>query len=1273
MDKLHQLIQYFREYDLYNNMLSNEIRDKQAKDVLLKNCDYSFISDQMAGRKRDKIYSALQRKLDKKQSAEAKQKISLYVDDQISLEELIDALPLVKRLYEEKEKVNEIKHSNSFHVYYPIFYNKRKHTQQSLLTFSCELQEDTLRIVKLYANKDILTLVIAIQNDLELADARTLYAGQLDELSTAVDALRESQSFVELYEMVSHHFQRITKAELGGFVSTGDWQLIDKATVSFEPADEVIDNCFRDELETLAQQYQNDGYLPETVQRFLGLSDCETMDISHNDFSGIHMGSYQSDYPINQKQWQIMQLGGQSRLLCVDGPPGTGKTTLLKEMIAEELVLKADALLEVWDADWTCLGDDCKGIYRSPLGGGNSHSIVISSTNNKAIDNIGFELLHEIEFFSGFASTIPHNERPYMGMLCARLGKSDNVEEFYENFYAGFCQHLGETEITKEDAHSICNEYRCSRDELIQLNDGITKLLEHRIAFPQFSTYNDILRMVQELESDIAALTGQAVQLESHISVRRLQQASLESQIEGLRQNQAEAGQLLEKLEAKIHTLYEDLQEYERIGGIKRILRFLFPKVGSLLKKYGSAQQIRDEIGICRAAATQQQGTIGELSARIDKDSSEMVSIQDATAALETQLAAVGLRCKERASQRDALASYCGDLKQYADIREFAEVDLIGASVHQLRNLPALMKLRYHLFTAALRVFEAYILIHKEPILHNLGLTLTKTEGSGSSFYSWCWATQNLYSVSEQDKQALVRVLWETFFLCFPVVTTTLHSFRKKTFAFLPELFDVLMLDESGQVVPYYVVAPLYRARRVTFVGDVYQIEPIKSVPTGLLEKKYRPLLGDESYDRFCIDAASAQSYAASASDYFEVIDDRPGGVMLNEHRRCEPSIMAFSNRHIYHNVLTLIGDDNNDKLFGCNLVAFDVRGFKAKEHYNQAEIDACKQIVEQLVARYGEAVRDEIGVITPFSRQAEKLKQAIRGVEIGTVHVFQGAEKKYILFSCVLDNTTDASGLYQFVGGKGNLLNVAFSRAKKQFIFVGNFQAARDAGNYLKLAMDIIAEHGALFSLFDTELLINSNFLTDRGIIQILAGGQEVSTDDEIGVYLRSRIPEDIIAEPKLHNDILKNMLSMARENLYIISPWIGGNVVTSDMLEAIKQKIDSGVSIQIVFGHKAVKCSLDNIDDLVEKDVPWRREDAARVIRALQEQLGDALRYAPPSHIKLLLVDSRYLFIGSFNWLFNSGKTKQKEISCLITNPNTIAYTKERFLSDKIHAKLK
>ena len=36
MGDIHQLIEYFEDYDFYDNVLSAEVRDKEAKDILLE-------------------------------------------------------------------------------------------------------------------------------------------------------------------------------------------------------------------------------------------------------------------------------------------------------------------------------------------------------------------------------------------------------------------------------------------------------------------------------------------------------------------------------------------------------------------------------------------------------------------------------------------------------------------------------------------------------------------------------------------------------------------------------------------------------------------------------------------------------------------------------------------------------------------------------------------------------------------------------------------------------------------------------------------------------------------------------------------------------------------------------------------------------------------------------------------------------------------------------------------------------------------------------------
>lgn len=86
----------------------------------------------------------------------------------------------------------------------------------------------------------------------------------------------------------------------------------------------------------------------------------------------------------------------------------------------------------------------------------------------------------------------------------------------------------------------------------------------------------------------------------------------------------------------------------------------------------------------------------------------------------------------------------------------------------------------------------------------------------------------------------------------------------------------------------------------------------------------------------------------------------------------------------------------------------------------------------------------DIIGIITPFTGQKFTLKNMLKksGIDtakltIGTVHTLQGAERSIIIFSSTY-GLNDAGKGYFFDSGV-NMLNVAVSRAKEAFIFFGN------------------------------------------------------------------------------------------------------------------------------------------------------------------------------------------------------------------------------------------
>lgn len=86
---------------------------------------------------------------------------------------------------------------------------------------------------------------------------------------------------------------------------------------------------------------------------------------------------------------------------------------------------------------------------------------------------------------------------------------------------------------------------------------------------------------------------------------------------------------------------------------------------------------------------------------------------------------------------------------------------------------------------------------------------------------------------------------------------------------------------------------------------------------------------------------------------------------------------------------------------------------------------------------------KELVGVITPFKSQSILIKTMIRKeipdyaqfIDVGTVHTFQGAERKVIIFSSVYGNE---DGCF-FINKQENLMNVAVSRAKDSFLVFGD------------------------------------------------------------------------------------------------------------------------------------------------------------------------------------------------------------------------------------------
>ena len=145
-----------------------------------------------------------------------------------------------------------------------------------------------------------------------------------------------------------------------------------------------------------------------------------------------------------------------------------------------------------------------------------------------------------------------------------------------------------------------------------------------------------------------------------------------------------------------------------------------------------------------------------------------------------------------------------------------------------------------------------------------------------------------------------------------------------------------------------------------------------------------------------------------------------------------------------------------------------DVRGTKEK-NVNTSEIDICSRIVDKLLEINGEDYKKNIGIITPYKNQVNRLASNFKDISCGTVHAFQGKEKETIILSLVIDDPRNIGNL-NFVGGKPNFLNVAFTRAKSQLIIVGNYEVCSTARNYLSKAIQTVKDYGTIYSVYEPD-----------------------------------------------------------------------------------------------------------------------------------------------------------------------------------------------------------
>lgn len=165
----------------------------------------------------------------------------------------------------------------------------------------------------------------------------------------------------------------------------------------------------------------------------------------------------------------------------------------------------------------------------------------------------------------------------------------------------------------------------------------------------------------------------------------------------------------------------------------------------------------------------------------------------------------------------------------------------------------------------------------------------------------------------------------------------------------------------------------------------------------------------------------------------------------------------------------------------------------------------------------------------------------------------------------------------------------------------------------------------------------------------------------DVVGITSEEQDPLDVSASSRVrsvsvfeHADLLAEALTIAKERLLIISPWIRGAVVNTDFLSKLEKRLRAKVNVTIAYG--------------IGDDDSGSDERALRRLKNLADRYNN-FEFARLSntHAKILIFDDTWVST-SFNWLSFRGdpdRTYRMEEGTLVAIPRKVQQQYRQYLA--------
>lgn len=897
--------------------------------------------------------------------------------------------------------------------------------------------------------------------------------GQLDLLDAWEEAFqahldRLRQAFSQRAKSNLENNQRVTIAELTqlfDWVCQGQWQPQTFEYVGYytiapsnrKPDDatpDILNSFYLSDLAAAASALRS-GSASKPLQQYVSATlprrtPVETLSFLQQQLapSKIPLGRWPSNPNHNLSLMQQLAVNLAVNLpqfdrsiFSVNGPPGTGKTTLLRDLIANLLVERAEKLVAylVPAEAFTKTG----AVYR-PHSSLTGFEILVASANNAAVENVTTELpgikaiaqsyQNQATYFRTVAQSvraaIEQAKQNSSAPTSSPADLSELMQAAVEEFDAFVDQSppqvwglIAAVLGNKENCNVFCEGFWWDKEQSMRV------VLSDR---PQTDRWTNARRKFMQCKQIVEQLLAQREaaweQVKQQVNLQQ-QHDALTDEIANCDRKLAQAQKLREEVLAKQTRCFSQIKQHQQeVNQLQAnppsTLTRLFNR--ALFQRY--QQQLQDALASVQAAK-QSAAEAKRLFEQVEKTHQQY---QQQRQAAQQKAARLREMQQHQAATQAALGSAFGDAAWWS--RPHADLQLSAPWVDATLN-----QARTDLFLAAIEVHEQFVRQAATPIKQNLFRWVDMVKGSSSDL-----------------KTTEILALWQTFFLVVPIVSTTFASVGRLFHRLPPESIGTLLIDEAGQGIPQAAVGALQRAKQAIVVGDPLQIEPVFTLDPALvrglqdyfkLDSAWNPT--QASIQTLCDRTNSLGTELATEVEPLWI------GCPLWVHRRCLDPMFAISNRIAYNNRMVLATPPPDRDQFPLKESRWiDLGGTCQGQHWIPAQgeklIDLLTLAVEE------DHCLPDLYIISPFKNVAFEIKALLRRTKlrwakgqtevddwiqrsVGTVHTFQGKEADAVIFVLGADLKSRAAAAW--AASTPNILNVAVTRAKYRFYIIGDRQ----------------------------------------------------------------------------------------------------------------------------------------------------------------------------------------------------------------------------------------